>query len=477
MVTQAPKRSAIIIAICFVLSCIGLTTLVWTSFRGPFPFAPQGYVVHAVFPETGQLVVDADVRISGINIGKVTGIQPEGVNSRVTMELDQQYAPIPRDTRAILRTKTLLGEGFIELSPGSGRGPKLPDGGTIPASHVQRAVAIDQVLNSFTPRTQHALAQFLDGTSSSLAGEGQALNNAIGNLDPTTSELAAVVGVLNQQQGDVGRLISNLGAVMTTLGNRSADVQSLVRAGNQVLSATAARNVQLTRTVNALPPFLSRLRTTLTTLNGTLGLARPTLAALMPVAPLLRPALSDVVQLSGPAVKLLHEAPTLLTDADRALPAIGHFTKAFNSTVSPLLATARQVVPMINLIQLYPREITAGMANLAAFLNARALSKGGVLRRYLRAMFAVNNESLFGQPTRPGTNRHNGYVAPGGLAFVGQGGLLSSDCNNVNNTTLAGALPLGNGNVPCRLQPRFPWGKVAPTTPHDYYPHVTKAPR
>jgi hypothetical protein len=116
------------------------------------------------------------------------------------------------------------------------------------------------------------------------------------------------------------------------------------------------------------------------------------------------------------------------------------------------------------------------MANLAAFLNASAPSKGGVLRKYLRAMFAVNNESLFGQPERPGTNRHNAYISPGGLAYVGLGGLLSSDCNNLGNSTLSGAIP-GSTNVPCRLQPKFPWGNVAPTTPRDYYPHVTVARR
>jgi hypothetical protein len=62
------------------------------------------------------------------------------------------------------------------------------------------------------------------------------------------------------------------------------------------------------------------------------------------------------------------------------------------------------------------------------------------------------------------------------LAYVGLEGLLSSDCNNLGNSTLSGAIP-GSTNVPCRLQPKFPWGNVAPTTPRDYYPHVTVARR
>ena len=73
MVTQAPKRSAVLAAVAFALSCVGLIIFVWTQFGGTIPFAPQGYRVHALFKETGLLVPNADVRISGVNVGKVAG--------------------------------------------------------------------------------------------------------------------------------------------------------------------------------------------------------------------------------------------------------------------------------------------------------------------------------------------------------------------------------------------------------------------
>src|SRR5919109_1050636 len=112
MVTQAPKRSAVFAALAFALSCIGLMIFVWTQFGGIVPFASQGYRIHALFRETGLLVSGADVRISGVNVGKVTSVQQKGVNSYVTMDIQRQYAPIPIDTRAILREKTLLGEAY-----------------------------------------------------------------------------------------------------------------------------------------------------------------------------------------------------------------------------------------------------------------------------------------------------------------------------------------------------------------------------
>jgi ABC-type transporter Mla subunit MlaD len=102
MVTQAPKRSSVFAALAFTLSCVGLIIFVWTQFGGTVPFAAQGYRINAVFPETGLLVPNADVRISGVNVGKVTAVRARGVNSFVTMDIQRQYAPIPVDTRAIL---------------------------------------------------------------------------------------------------------------------------------------------------------------------------------------------------------------------------------------------------------------------------------------------------------------------------------------------------------------------------------------
>src|SRR2546421_8986574 len=291
MVTQAPKKSAVLAALAFTLSCVGLIIFVWTQFGGTIPFAPQGYRIQALFKETGLLVPHADVRIAGVNIGKVAAVEARGVNSYVTMDIVHQYAPLPADTHAILRQKTLLGEAYVQLSTGNGAGPKFPDGGTIPSSQIEPSQQLDQVLGSFDKPTQRNLQALLSGSYRALAGRGQELNDTIGNLDPTFTELAAVVGALDQQRSDVRRLISNSGIVLTTVGDRAADLQTLIRAGDQVLSATASRNRDLTATVDALPPFLSELRTTLGTLNTTLGIARPSLQALKPAAPLLKPAL------------------------------------------------------------------------------------------------------------------------------------------------------------------------------------------
>jgi phospholipid/cholesterol/gamma-HCH transport system substrate-binding protein len=472
MVTQAPKKSAVFAALAFTLSCIGLMIFVWTQFGGTIPFGAQGYRIHALFKETGLLVPNADVRIAGVNVGKVSSVQARGVNSYVTMDIDHQYAPVPVETRAILRQKTLLGEAYVELSAGNGAGPKFSDGGTIPSTHVEDTQQLDQVLSSFDKPTQRDLQELLNGSYTSLAGRGQDLNDAIGNLDPTFTELAALVGVLNEQQANVRGVIRNSATVLGTLGSRSADLQSLVNAGEQVLSTTAARNSELTATVNAMPPFLASLQTTLGTLQGTLRIAKPTLDALRPVTPLLRPALSELVALSGPAITLLHEAPSLLDAADAALPSITRFTTAFKPALDAILPAARELAPLISFIGVYNRELVAAMANLAGDLEAQSSANTpSGSAKYLRAVLGISPDSIYGQTIREPTNRNNTYFAPGELANIGRGGLLSANCNNTRNPAQVPLLLLMN--VPCRVQPPFTWGHGIHSS---YFPHLTRAP-
>ena len=472
MVTQAPKRSAVLAAVAFSLSCIGLIIFVWTQFGGSIPFAAQGYRISAVFQETGLLVPNADVRISGVNVGKVASVEARGINSLVTMDIQHQYAPLPRDTRAILREKTLLGEAYVMLSTGTGAGPKLPDGGTIPTTQIEKTQALDQVLGSFDHQTQLNLQAFLNGTGEALAGRGLALNDAIGNFDPAISELSAVVGVLNAQQGNLRSVIANGATVLGTLGRRSQDLQSLVTAGDSVLSATAQQGAALSATVDALPPFLTQLRTTLGALNTTLGLARPSLAALRPVAPLLTPALRELDAVTGPARQIIRSAPALLSSARNALPAIGAFATAFKPGVDALLPAGRQIVPIIDYIARDKLNLVAAMANLAAGLQASAAAatpSGGA--HYLRALLSIGRESVFGQSVREPSNRNNTYYAPGELTDIGKGGLSSAGCANTANSS---QVPLPFGNVPCRVQSPFDWGSAIGTS---YYPRLKAAPR
>src|ERR687892_380244 len=135
----------------FALSCFGLLLFLWIAFGGPTPLAAKGYIVKVPLAEAAQLATQSDVRISGVSVGKVQKIElgPNGKQALATLELENTYGPIPANTRATLRQKTLLGETYVELTPGSPTGPTLQDGGTLPRVQVSEAVQLDEIFRTF----------------------------------------------------------------------------------------------------------------------------------------------------------------------------------------------------------------------------------------------------------------------------------------------------------------------------------------
>ena len=63
------------------------------------------------------------MRVAGVPVGKVRKVEVgDGTNRTVaTVEIERRYAPLRSDARAILRQKTLLGETYVELTPGRRR--------------------------------------------------------------------------------------------------------------------------------------------------------------------------------------------------------------------------------------------------------------------------------------------------------------------------------------------------------------------
>ncbi|HXR29936.1 MAG TPA: MlaD family protein, partial [Solirubrobacterales bacterium] len=133
MSKRAPSTAQLLVIAGFALSCFGILLFLWITFGGPTPFKARPYQINIPFKEATQLAQQSDVRISGVSVGKVQDIVlgPDGEQAMAKVHIEDKYGPIPKDTRAVLRTKTLLGETYIELTPGDRDGPVLEDGGTL----------------------------------------------------------------------------------------------------------------------------------------------------------------------------------------------------------------------------------------------------------------------------------------------------------------------------------------------------------
>ena len=140
MIKQTPSLGRIIAMVVFTLSCFGLLLFLWLAFGGPIPLKPQGYRLKvASAQEAATLAVEADVRMAGVNVGKVKTkeLDKDAARTIVEMEIKPQYAPIPKNARVIQRQKTLLGETYVEVSVGDKSTGDLEDGSTLPNVHVE----------------------------------------------------------------------------------------------------------------------------------------------------------------------------------------------------------------------------------------------------------------------------------------------------------------------------------------------------
>jgi phospholipid/cholesterol/gamma-HCH transport system substrate-binding protein len=236
-----------------------------------------------------------------------------------------------------------------------------------------------------------------------------------------------------------------------------------------VFAAAASRNHALTRTVRALPAFLSELRASLSALDGTGAAAEPVIRALEPAAPLLRPALIAVPKLGEALQGAFRDLVPLGPLARRAIPALDSVIKVAGPLGKVIDSAAADANPSAEMISRYSTEAVMDFANLASALQATTTNADGTRQHYLRTLIPITNESLYGQSSRPGTNRHNAYPAPGALEALAHGEPLEAlDCRNAGR----GGIPSLLGSPPpCVVQQ--PWTFQGRTAT---YPQVRREP-
>ena len=429
---RAPSLPQIAVMVVFALSCFGLLTYIWKTFGGPSPLAPNGYRITADFDEATTLSDTADVRISGISVGRVRKTELAHDRTRVTIEIESKYAPIPRDTRAIIRQKTLLGESYVELTPGTRDGPKLFDGERLRRGQVQKTTELDEVTRALDLKTRRALQRLVEALGA-IEGEGADLNAAIGQLPGFTQDSTTVLRSLDRQEEAVRQLVRDGGTVFEALGAQQGQLSGLIRAADAVIATTARRDRDLAEAVRILPTTLAELRPTLEETRALALEAQPLVRDLRPGARALAPALRDAMVLAPEAERLFGDVDRLIDVAREGVPATTDIVRAAHPLFKRLPPTLQEAQPVVEYLDVYKRDIVSQLANFGSSLQAKAPTEaGGDPLHYLRALVPFTSEGLAVNAERPGTNRHNPYTRPGHLNRLQQG-LLSFDCLHTGN--------------------------------------------
>jgi phospholipid/cholesterol/gamma-HCH transport system substrate-binding protein len=418
MSKRAPSTTQLLVITGFALSCFGILLFLWVTFGGPTPFRAKSYEIKVPFNEATQLAEQSDVRISGVNVGKVQKIAlaPNGRQALATVSIDARYAPLPEATRAILRTKTLLGETYIELTPGSREGAELADGGTVPEANVAESVQLDEIFRTFDAPTRAAFREWMQEGALAVNGQGQSLSYAIGALEPTFTEFDRLFRILDTQRLAVGQLFSNGATTFRALRGRQGELAELIQSSNAVFQTTAQRDRDIEALFRAFPTFLDESRLTLNRLKGFSLEADPLVRQLVPAAEELSPTLISLSRLAPESKAFFEGLAPVIKLAPSGFPAL---RKIFRDEFPPLLRAVdpflRNLNPILVGLKLYRPEVTSFFGNLAATFSGELPPQApGEEEKphYLRVIGPMTPETLATYPHRLGINRTSAYSPP-----------------------------------------------------------------
>ena len=185
MATRKPLAvvTAVILAIALVA---GIVVLVRQVFFGP-------NTITAYFPTATAIYPGDEVRVSGVKVGKIDSIEPDGTRTKMTLKVDHGV-PVPADAKAVIVAQNLVAARYVQLTPAyrKGGGPTMRDGAVIPMDRTAVPVEWDEVKDQLMrlatelgPKTGvsgTSVSRLIDSAANALDGNGDKLRQTLAQL-------------------------------------------------------------------------------------------------------------------------------------------------------------------------------------------------------------------------------------------------------------------------------------------------------
>jgi phospholipid/cholesterol/gamma-HCH transport system substrate-binding protein len=370
-----------------LLAVVLIALLIFLAFTRVNPFS-NPYELKASFRDARNLGGNAVVRMAGVDVGKVTKVEPaDGTGAAtVTMELDDDALPLRQDVELEVRPRILLeGNYFVDIEPGSPSAPELDQGETVPVTQTSTAVSLPVILSTLRADVRTDLRTLLHeyGSVALQKGGAEAFNDAIPWFAPAYRNAAitnqALLGV--QPRRDIPRLLRGQSRTAAALAEDPQALQDLVTDLNTVAGALAGQDTALAESVPALRDTLRAGLPALDELNAAfpelrafaieaLPGVRSTPATLDAAIPWLRQALGLVQEdeLGGLAADLRQAAPALVSLNDELMPLLKQLRALSSCTNGVLIPYVESPIPSLeagNTGQQVRRQILRSFVGLA----------------------------------------------------------------------------------------------------------------
>jgi phospholipid/cholesterol/gamma-HCH transport system substrate-binding protein len=246
-------RSGLIALVVIAVGC-------YFGFTKSNPFADR-FELSAAFRTANDIKKGAQVRIAGVNVGKVTGVAADGDRGAVVkMAIQDKGLPIHRDATMKIRPRIFLeGNWFVDISPGSPSAPIVQEGETIPVQQTSAPVQFGQVLTALQSDTRQDLQKVLDEYGRALAdGGAEGYNRSIDHWTKAFRDSAIVSeATLGVEPGDLSGYLRGADRFARGLNRDPAALKALLTDLAETADAAASEEGALTASIRELPKTLT----------------------------------------------------------------------------------------------------------------------------------------------------------------------------------------------------------------------------
>jgi phospholipid/cholesterol/gamma-HCH transport system substrate-binding protein len=273
------------------------------------------YEVKARFQNASQLVKGNLVQVAGRPVGKVSAIDlTDDGQAEVTLRINEAFAPLRHGTLLTVRQASLSGVAnrYIDLRLAPQGSPPIGDGGTIEQTATTSAVDLDQLFNTFDPKTRKALTGVLRGSGRQYEGVGEQFGEGVMYLNPSLSASSRLFRELNRDTPLLERFVVSSSKLVTDIADRRDELAGLVDGLATTTTAIGNEKAALADAIERLPAFLRRANTTFINLRAALDDLDPLVEDSKPVAKKLRPFLAELRPLARDARPTLRDLAALI---------------------------------------------------------------------------------------------------------------------------------------------------------------------
>lgn len=365
---RVPNIGWKIVGILVFLGLCALTfTWLYVSAGGSNPLSSK-YSVTVRVPDAFQLVPNSDVRRAGVRVGTITDITSTGKTGVMEIEIDDENSkPLHRNAFVRLRTKTLVGENYLELDPGAPPAEEIPDGGQLRRTAGDEAVQIDKIFDTLDGPTRTKVRTLTRAGGEGLRDGGENLNSLFRELEPFVSTGATALGIARKRKREVAEVLEHTGRIMNAIGSREARVRTLATAARSTAESVARRDDHLRAGLDGFPAFLGQARETMTSLAALSGNATPVVNDLAVGFSALEPAVQRLAPAAQDTSRLVNELPPFVKAANPMLDALPGFSKELSPAIRSLDGFLAEANPALQYLEPFSRDIGSFFGNTGAW--------------------------------------------------------------------------------------------------------------